>query len=92
MTPISFNPSVTSTSAVRPGEDSKARQIEPKSYTRPTDQVELSAAARQAAADPSSVRFDLVSKVREQLATGTYETPGRVAIAIDEMTRALRAG
>ncbi|HVU64809.1 MAG TPA: flagellar biosynthesis anti-sigma factor FlgM [Phycisphaerales bacterium] len=95
MTPISFNPAITSTIALRPGEDSAARQVEPKSYTPPAraaDQVELSDAARQAAADPSSIRYDLVSKVREQIASGTYETPGRTAVAIDEMTRALRAG
>lgn len=92
MTPISFNASVSSTSAVRPGEDSKARHIEPKSYARPTDQVELSAAARQAAAEPSSIRHDLVSRIREQIGSGTYESPQRVALAIDDMTRALRGG
>ena len=92
MTPISFNTGISSTSSIRPGEDSKARQVEPKSYARGTDKVELSAAARQAAADPSGVRTDLVAQVREQIATGTYDSPSRVTIAVDQMTRALRGG
>jgi anti-sigma28 factor (negative regulator of flagellin synthesis) len=91
MSSISFNPSVSAANAIRPGDDSKARQVEPKSYTRPTDQVELSDAARQAASE-SPVRLDLVSRIRDEIANGSYETPGRIAIAADEMTRALRAG
>jgi hypothetical protein len=92
MTPISFNTGISSTSAVRPGEDSRARQVEPKSYTRPADQVELSAAAREAAADPSGFRADLVSRIRGEIASGTYDSPSRVTLAVDEMTRALRGG
>jgi anti-sigma28 factor (negative regulator of flagellin synthesis) len=79
-------------SILRPGEDSKSRQIEPKGFGRSPDRVELSDAARQAASDTSPVRLDVVSRVREQLASGTYESPVKTTLAIDAFTRALRGG
>ncbi len=92
MSPISFNPSVASTESIqRHGDDSRARQVEPKSFARGTDQVEFSAAARQAATD-SPVRLDLVTRIREEIAAGTYDSPSRVTLAIDDMTRSLRGG
>ena len=92
MDSISFNPSISATNPIgRPGEDSSARQVEPKSFARGADQVELSDAARQAASE-SPVRLELVTRIREQIASGTYDTPGRITLAADAMTQALRAG
>jgi anti-sigma28 factor (negative regulator of flagellin synthesis) len=67
----------------RPGETSGARG---------TDRVEVSDAARQAAEDQSPVRLNLVQRIREQIASGTYETDDKIAIASHEMAKALREG
>jgi hypothetical protein len=93
MTPITSSNSVSSTQSLRLGEDSFSRRIEPKSIStnRAPDRVELSDAARQAASQ-APVRLDLVSRVREQIAAGTYDTAERTSVAIDDLTRALRAG
>jgi len=78
----------------RSGADQTSRRIgDSSSSARATDQVELSDAARQAAENsPSSppVRLNLVQRVREQIANGTYETPSKIALASHELTRALK--
>ena len=93
MTPITSSSTLSSTSSLRLGEDSFSRRVEPKSLStnRAPDRVEFSDAARQAASQ-APVRLDLVSRVREQIAAGTYDTPERTSVAINDMTRALRAG
>jgi negative regulator of flagellin synthesis FlgM len=51
------------------------------------DQVDISPAAEAAmnAADAGDFRADLVARVRSEIAAGAYETPDKVAIAIDRL-------
>ena len=91
MTPISFEPTSLSRTEplMRPGDAAGARrstQIE-----RAPDRVELSDAARSAADDSSSMRLDLVRRIRAEIAAGTYETDSKVAIASHELAKAMRA-
>lgn len=48
------------------------------------DQVELSSAARNSSKD--SIRTDLVTRIREEIKNGTYETPERLDAAIDGLS------
>jgi len=54
---------------------------------RPADQVEISPAAEAAmsAADAGDFRADLVARVRGEIAAGTYETPDKIAVAMDRL-------
>ncbi|HMO86487.1 MAG TPA: flagellar biosynthesis anti-sigma factor FlgM [Lacipirellulaceae bacterium] len=57
----------------------------PNLSLRGADQVDISAAADAAAqaADGGDFRSDLVARVRQQIADGTYETPIKLDVAID---------
>jgi negative regulator of flagellin synthesis FlgM len=59
----------------------------PPASAAPTDSVEISEAARQAADMQSAdgVRWDRVESVRQQIADGTYETPEKLGIALDRL-------
>jgi negative regulator of flagellin synthesis FlgM len=63
------------------------RAAAPAQGTPATDQVDISAAAEAAmnAAEGGDVRADLVARVRSEIASGTYETPDKVAIAIENL-------
>ncbi len=93
MTPITSPSTLSSTSSLRLGEDSFSRRVEPKSLStsRAPDRVEFSDAARQAASQ-APVRLDLVSRIREEISAGTYDSAARIDAATLDMTRALRAG
>lgn len=51
----------------------------------PTDQLDISPAAEAAAsaADSGAIRSELVNRVRSEIAAGTYESPDKIAIAIE---------
>jgi negative regulator of flagellin synthesis FlgM len=51
------------------------------------DRVEISAAAQAAidAAETGEIRLDLVNQIRAQIASGAYETPGKLDIALDRL-------
>jgi anti-sigma28 factor (negative regulator of flagellin synthesis) len=49
------------------------------------DQVELSSAARNSSKD--AIRTDLVTRIREEIKNGTYETPERLDAAIDGLSK-----
>jgi anti-sigma28 factor (negative regulator of flagellin synthesis) len=51
------------------------------------DIVDISAAAEAAmtAAEGGDIRADLVARVRSQIASGSYDTPDKMAIALDSM-------
>ncbi len=51
------------------------------------DQFEISAAAEAAAqaAENGDLRADLVSRVRNEIAAGTYETPGKLEAAVERL-------
>ena len=53
--------------------------------TQAADQVDISAAAEAAmnAAEGDDFRADLVARVRSEIAAGTYETPDKIAVAIE---------
>jgi hypothetical protein len=91
MTPITSSSSITAAQSLRLGEDAFSRRVEPKPLpsSRAPDRVEFSDAARQAA---GSVRLDLVTRIRDEIQAGTYDTPERIDVAASDMTRALRGG
>ena len=61
------------------------RPASPTQGTQAADQVDISAAAEAAmsAADGDDFRADLVARIRSEIAAGTYETPDKVAVAIE---------
>ncbi len=70
-----------------PGRD--AQNVEPAPLRRGTDRVEVSAVAMfmSKLRQLPPVRQDLVDQMREQIASGTYDTPEKLDAAIDEMLR-----
>jgi anti-sigma28 factor (negative regulator of flagellin synthesis) len=61
------------------------RAASPAQGTQATDQVDISAAAEAAmnAAEGDDFRADLVARIRSEIAAGTYETPDKIAVAIE---------
>ena len=61
-------------------------QPTPPSQT-PIDQVEISPAAEAAiqAAETGAVRQDLVDRIRSEIASGTYETPEKLDVALNRL-------
>ena len=53
----------------------------------PADQLDISPAAEAAAsaAESGDIRADLVARVRNEIANGTYETPDKLDAAISRM-------
>jgi negative regulator of flagellin synthesis FlgM len=53
----------------------------------PVDRVEISPAAEAAlqAAESGAVRQDLVDRIRAEIASGTYETPDKLDVAVDRL-------
>ena len=56
-----------------------------KSTAGPSDQLDISPAAEAAAqaAESGGIRADLVSRVRGEIAAGTYETADKLDVALD---------
>jgi len=54
---------------------------------RTTDRVDISPAAEAAvrAAESGEIRHDLVNQIRAQIASGTYETPEKLDVALDRL-------
>jgi flagellar biosynthesis anti-sigma factor FlgM len=68
-----------------PGDDASAR---------PSDTVELSSRARElskAASNTPPIRADLVARVRQELAAGTYERDAKVNGAVDKIVQSLNS-
>ena len=63
------------------------RPAAPTQAAQAADQVDISAAAEAAvdAADGGDFRADLVARIRSEIAAGTYETPQKLAIAMDQL-------
>lgn len=55
------------------------------------DRVEISQAAQllNRSVDVPQVRLDLVERVRAQIENGTYETPDKLDLALEKLTRDL---
>jgi negative regulator of flagellin synthesis FlgM len=65
--------------------------VPPAEAAGPQDVIEISAAARLAAkvhAVPE-VREELVQRVKDEIATGTYETPARIERAVTRLMEEL---
>jgi negative regulator of flagellin synthesis FlgM len=63
------------------------RPAAPTQGAQAPDQVDISPAAEAAinAAEGDDFRADLVARVRNEIASGAYETPDKVAIAIENL-------
>jgi negative regulator of flagellin synthesis FlgM len=63
------------------------RPAAPAASPQAADQVDISAAAEAAmsAGEAGDFRADLVARVRNEIAAGTYETTGKIASAVDRM-------
>ena len=55
--------------------------------TRETDRVDISPAAEAAvrAAESGEIRHELVNQIRDQIESGTYETPDKLDVALDRL-------
>lgn len=81
---LSASSSTRTDVAVRPGDaSSRVQNAQP---LRGEDRVEFSAEARKAAED-RPVRLDLVQRIREQIANGTYETEDKIVVAASELAK-----
>ncbi|RIK83856.1 MAG: flagellar biosynthesis protein FlgM [Planctomycetota bacterium] len=63
------------------------RTAAPAPTNRPADQVNISAAAEAAlqASETETFRPDLVARIRSQIAAGAYETPDKIAVAVERL-------
>jgi anti-sigma28 factor (negative regulator of flagellin synthesis) len=63
------------------------RSAAPAQSTPAADEVDISAAAEAAmsAADAGDYRADLVDRIRSEIAAGKYETPGKIAVAVERL-------
>jgi negative regulator of flagellin synthesis FlgM len=63
------------------------RQAAPAQGAQAADQVDISAAAEAAmnAVEGDDFRADLVARIRSEIAAGTYETPDKIAVAIESI-------
>lgn len=66
----------------------RANPSQPERTTAtPTDQLDISPAAQAAieAQESGEIRADLVARVRNEIAQGTYETPEKLDAALDRL-------
>jgi hypothetical protein len=63
------------------------RQAAPAPGAQGADQVDISAAAEAAmsAVEGDDFRADLVARIRSEIAAETYETPDKVAVAVESL-------
>ncbi len=63
------------------------RPAAPAAESPAVDQVEISPAAEAAfqASESGDVRADLVARVRNEMAAGTYETPAKLDAALERL-------
>ncbi len=77
--------------------DTTVRNTEPaprgegNTVIRGEDQVELSNAARILSGQdqPAEIRSDLVARIRDEIAAGTYETPDKFDAVVSRLARDL---
>lgn len=76
----------TAQRAARPETESNAGEI-----VRGEDQVELSSAARILGGQdqPAGIREDLVARIREEIASGSYETDDKLDATLTRLNRDL---
>lgn len=69
----------------------RQQPVEVSIPTRPTDKVELSTASRLLSrlSEVPEVRQDLVDRVRQEIASGSYETDDKINAAIEGLAEDL---
>lgn len=83
---------VRHTQAVKPSETAKVEHAQPQE-AQISDNLEISTTAQQlsaaraasAPAESGEIRYDLVNRLREEIANGTYDTPARFDIAMERL-------
>lgn len=76
---------------VRPDQRVNSSDAKPAG-AKPQDQVEFSPAAEQLSRmQQPEMRMDKVEKARQAIANGTYETPDKIAVAVDRLLKDLNA-
>lgn len=72
-----------------------AREVAATPFPIPRDEVSLSAAGKMAASQEttnvSDVRFDLVNRIRAEIAAGTYDTPDKMDVAFERMFASMKS-
>lgn len=83
------NPAAAALSLNNPVQRSAAAQT--TDSTRDSDQVDFSSTARAFAQlnDASGVRQELVARIRDEIAAGTYETPEKLDAAVEGLAQDL---
>jgi len=87
MNPLTFTPSSTATAARvdaaprRAGDDSHRASSDSQAVREP-DTVDFSPEARTISGSDAPIRQDLVQRVRNEIASGTYETPAKYLTAL----------
>ena len=83
---------VRNTPSVKPAETAKVEHTQPQE-AQISDELEISTTAQRlsatrassAPAESGEIRYDLVNRLREEIANGTYDTPARFDIAIERL-------
>lgn len=76
--------SVKNTSPVQFKTQAKTDNISTSSNGLPADQLEISIEAR-ALNSNTGIRFEKVAELRQQIATGRYETADKINLAVDRI-------
>lgn len=74
---------VQNTNSINTKTNNKTASVTPQN-TVPVDQLEISAEA-QALQSSSGIRTEKVAELREQIATGRYETAEKIEVAVERM-------
>ncbi len=84
--PLQGNRPVQATALVNAAQQAQLNPIDQPAPTRAADRLELSGLSPLLQkAKVEDVRTDKVADVRQQIASGTYETPEKVDAAIDRL-------
>ena len=70
-----------------PHTSQRASGSQPTPQASPADSLDISPAAEAAAqaAEGGEVRSELITRVRNEIASGTYETPEKIDAALDRL-------
>ena len=74
---------VQNTNSIKLNTTNKTASVSPQN-TVPVDQLEISAEA-QALQSNSGIRTEKVAELREQIATGRYETAEKIDVAVERL-------
>ncbi len=75
---------VQNTNAINLKTQNKTGALEAQQNTVPVDQLDISAEA-QAITSNNGIRTEKVAEIREQIATGRYETADKINVAVERI-------